>query len=470
MSRIVASLGRRRSQLHARRLERRWQPVLIAALVVAILGAAVLAVARRDDSGREAEAAVHDFFEARAAGDCERLADLVSEDSRARFGLDDRDDFVASCDEIASAFGPRLTAARTITTGDDRAVVAVEIADTVGGRLVEVDNDPDGGVVGGRTEAVHATAVVVREGGDWKVETDLDLLRIGASPAETLVLYYRAWLAGECDVVANLLTPNGWRAAHADDHDGYVEQCQARNHPSAQPETDPPIPRFELQEQDHRVTAVGQADYRQGELPETITLVADGLRWRLDHDTRIVGQFGVQGLMIDRPAGYERDPYPVLVGPDGGTHTTDIAEIEGTNAYQRRVNSGFRWGAISAFPMFDAPDRRVTVAVYEFDTPDGASRYAGRLVDHVARTAIGRAALELSTIATDPRPYLAVTRCGTDCSNQAYRAVGIDVHDHYMVVVAHDDDAYVPVQPALTSEAIRDYTGAVLQSQIDRLP
>lgn len=183
-----------------------------------------------------------------------------------------------------------------------------------------------------------------------------------------------------------------------------------------------------------------------------------------------MGQLGVQGLLIDRPAGYERDPDPVLVGPEDRTRAADIDELEGTNAYQRRVRSGFRWGAVGAFPLYDAPDRQVTVAIYEFDTADGASRYADDLVDRVASTAIGRAALELSTIATDPRPYLAVTRCGSDCRTQAYRAVGIDVHDHYTVVVALDDDAYVPVQPALTSEAIRDHAGAVLQAQIDLLP
>jgi hypothetical protein len=467
---------------------RQW--VALAAVVVIGAGTVTFAVARLDDPAEAATAAVRDFFDARSAGDCERLVDLVSEDSWSRAGQLDRAGFVARCDVVVDAYAPRLTDARPVTTGDDRAAVAVEIpADepppvpatpsVADGIYMTVENDPEADPSAASDATVHATATLVREGGDWKVETDLEVLRLGRSPQETLQAYYEAWFTGGCDVVVDLVTGEAWAAAGASGRGDYIERCRARAERMTRPEDPLPLPRFHPGERDgrnddaegtDRLTAVAEADFGVDRPPETITMVADGLDWRLTRDVELVGVLGLRSLAVDEPAPTYRSASEDLVLPPDDALTTGFADIEGTNPLERRTTAGFRRGVVTRYEQLGLTPQQITVALYEFDTADGASRYATSLAEHVASSSTGPAAQLPSLRATDERPYLTATRCGTDCTHP-YEAIGIDVRDNHLVVVEQaEQEISVPAaEPPYTTADRLELVRTALRAQLENL-
>ena len=83
----------------------RWTPALALVAAGAVVGIGVCVVSR-DDGGPEAT--VRAFFAARHDGDCERLVDLIRTDDWSQDGRPERDDFVASCEEVVDVYGPEL--------------------------------------------------------------------------------------------------------------------------------------------------------------------------------------------------------------------------------------------------------------------------------------------------------------------------------------------------------------------------
>jgi len=421
----------RRPTIGRRLPEARWQRALLAGLAVGAVVGAALGIARRDPSP---EATVRAFFAARAGGDCDRLVGLISEGSWSRGGQFDREGFVAACAEDVDAYGPELADVTPLGRHGDRAAVAVAADDDL--PVLGLDA-ADGLVVFDRNvPTARTTAMLVREDGGWKLETDDELLRVGRSPNDVLTAYMEARTAGACDDVADMLTEDAWAAAGADDRDGLVDLCRTRWGRPPPPGPGQPAPRlaFDVAEEGGRLTAVAESTVGDEQRTDTVTLVADGLGWKLDREPRAVAVAGLQSLVVDQPVeGFESSPMvnDIVLAGSGNDRQNVFDGIDGTPA--ERAAAGFRMGVVTQFRQDD--DRVIDLLLYEFDTADGAASYA--------------AAIAGSHAAALPASW--PTHCATaDPGCPTVRdALALDVDDRYVVLAEVHDDTDTPT-PAAT--------------------
>jgi hypothetical protein len=294
-----------------------------------------------------------------------------------------------------------------------------------------------------RVATTHALATVVDEDGRWKVETDHELLRIGWSPEEALRRYYAARAEARCDDVADMLTQDAWAAAGADDRDAFVERCEASTDPDPDLARAPGPLSYEVVVGDRGSGGAGGRPVARLEVPglqpevgddvrtETLTLVADGLTWKLDRDPERVAvgnlAYALAALTDEghAPATNADVIVPRTFGP-----SIIFYEHEGEEASGRRDEAGFELGLIQAY---ERPSDRIDIALYAFADHDGAVAYARGMAERMNDDPLfdpdaPRVAAEI--------PYAAVSLCGssTSCAT-ADKALAVDVEGRYLVAV-----------------------------------
>jgi hypothetical protein len=200
---------------------RYWLEVLGAGVVVlAPVGWWVL----RSPDRRSADETVDEFFAAQRDGDCERLVGLVTESSWSNGGRWSRDEFVDHCTEALDGYEPSPEN------------LAISIYDEDGDYLLPEDED-DGdralvqGLSGNELWSVYRRGArvpggsLVRVDGEWKVEIDGVVLRIGRSIHETLSGYVAAYNDGDCGLLIGYLSEQAWSADGELDRDDFQDRC-----------------------------------------------------------------------------------------------------------------------------------------------------------------------------------------------------------------------------------------------------
>lgn len=408
---------------------RRSRPVAVVVAVVVGVAALGVGVGGRwalRDRGRSVEATVTAWFEARADGDCGRLFDLVGgpgpgsgAGSRPGAGSAagepwERDEFVERCAEVVGEFGPALGDVEVVATHGDEAVVALSVV------LAEPSGPftrPEGGSISvtadegvrGSVSRLYQRARLVREAGEWRVVPDRGLLRLGASVEETVRRYLAAFDAGDCEAQIGLLSEPAWSDGGRLTRPQFLERC-AR---AVVDRDDLPFPDrpegtgwigdpkgFEV-----IVDPDGSAD-RGGSggsggsggagvvtarlertpllqplvdplLPDTVTLVRDGWRWRLDDRPAIVDLLELDLALPPEPVPGIPLQRIVHLLPDPAAPVPLDDSVEGSDAAERRADAGFRAGVLATFTR-DAGEAYTTghLALHRFATAEGAAAYA----------------------------------------------------------------------------------------------
>jgi hypothetical protein len=445
--------------------------VVVAIVVVAGVGCGV----GERSSQRSAEETVRAFFEARRAGDCERLAELVSRRSRSAGGPAEHDRFVEACAEVVGDYRPELATVEVVSEGGSDAVVnmAVEHARPLspdrGDGVLSVSVD-------GETRA-YEVGHLVHEGGEWKVEVDEGFLRVGRSVDQTVRAFVNAFNDDDCerlvDSVSESLREAMWSDGERSSREAAVEAC-ATAAGARRELPDIPVTLAQPATVDVSLDRGGGATARwdvSAEVPsgprETATLVKDALGWKLDSLPE-----GVQRVELRRQLLYEL--------PSTGFRPEQFASVdfsdpdrfsepnEGDDLVERRSETGFRRGAVAMFLRDEDDDNdddyaQSSVALYEFGDGEGARTYAELLADRVSQQA--------DSESPSPRPSVADARAavvtcrytdGGGCA-RAYGAAGVTVEGRLLVFVTLNDAR----QPA--AEALAGEVEEVLHAQLDRL-
>jgi len=288
-----ASWGTRRSRLAA---------MTVGVLVLVAAGWWVL----RSPDPRSVEETVDEFFDAQRDGDCERLVGLVTEPSWSNGGRWSRDEFLDHCADALDGYEPSPEH------------FAISVYDEDGDYLSPCcDDDPDEegdraivSVLSGnelwsvyRRGSHGPGGSVVRVDGEWKVDIDDVVLRVGPSIHETVSGYVAAYNDGDCGRLIRRLSERAWSAGGALDRDEFLDRCgdaaDAR-HDRGQPALE--VRDIEVRFDDaeslglagdvfvsrgtDQVTAL--VDYPAsiavavGSDPEEALLVREGMRWKLD--------------------------------------------------------------------------------------------------------------------------------------------------------------------------------------------
>jgi hypothetical protein len=171
--------------------------------------------------GRSPAQTVTGFFQAQAAGDCERLVDdLLTEESWSDGGRLRRGQFLDRCADAVEGYRPNVRD------------VQIQLVDEEG----DVTSDDDGvdravvgiGVPPGLDIAYEddvATGRLVREDGEWKVRTDPVVLHLGRTVEETVAAYVEAYDTGDCDTIADVLSEEVWSQDGELDRDQFLAEC-----------------------------------------------------------------------------------------------------------------------------------------------------------------------------------------------------------------------------------------------------
>lgn len=246
---------------------------MVVGAVVVVVGLAGVALASRGDPGedRSVEETATAFFAAQTDGDCPALLDLLSEASTA--DRPNGSDQVEQCEDALDGHVPQ----------DGSETADFEVVDQDGDRATvrspELTGYGDEDVVG----------VLVREGGEWKVETDPRFLVVGRSLRDTAVGYLEAFNDGDCDRLIDHLSEAAWSHHGAVARDEFLEDCTAKAAARAASSEQP----IDVTSVDAQVDALGRAtasraygDDRIGgpDGRDTAILVRDGLEWTLDHN------------------------------------------------------------------------------------------------------------------------------------------------------------------------------------------
>jgi hypothetical protein len=180
------------------------------AVTIVVAGGGVLWTLRSDGgSGRPQRTAaetVSGFLQAQRDGDCERLVDLVTERSWSDGGRLGRGEFLERCADALDHYD----------LGMEQTDIDLELLDDLG----EPTDDPDRAVAA----SVVAPALpddlglagpgedgrLVRQAGEWRVETGDGILRIGRSVDQTVQGYVEAYNEGDCERVADHLSEAAW--------------------------------------------------------------------------------------------------------------------------------------------------------------------------------------------------------------------------------------------------------------------
>lgn len=179
--------------------------------VLALVGAAVVVAAvvgwrAGTPGGGEAERTPADtvavFFEAQRVGDCDLLADLVTEASLSQRGEWTRGDFLDRCARALVGYHP-AEGALTIRRGEDDDQRRV------------------------RRFRRGGLGTLVKEGGEWRVDVDTRTLTIGRSVADTVRAYVDAYNARDCEALLPLVAEVTRTQAGNTDESHAASQCEA---------------------------------------------------------------------------------------------------------------------------------------------------------------------------------------------------------------------------------------------------
>jgi hypothetical protein len=309
-----------------------------ARVLLGCLGAALLLVVVgvwwvvSSGAPRSAEQTVDDFFQAQRDGDCEALIDLVTERSWSNGGQWSRDEFLDYCADAVEDYEPPV----------DQPFVSIYDEDgnylSPGG-----DDDPDkdgasalAGVLSGsetwqiyRRRGRSPAGALVREDGEWTVETDDVVLRIGRSAHETVRGYLEAYNDGDCARLIGYLSEPAWSANGELDRDEFLDRC-ADAADARQAQQQPPIEaagvlgfsvQFEVNEGHEVVSLPPSGSWEDGAVfgvydratvaaryelsgpriagnffqidhPEEALVVKDGLSWKLDGSEALSDDIG----------------------------------------------------------------------------------------------------------------------------------------------------------------------------------
>lgn len=163
--------------------------------------------------GRTPSQAASGFFEAQRTGDCDRLLDLLTEDSWSQGGEWSEREFLDRCEAALVGYRPIVEQVE-LEVVDDR-----DFADESGDRArVALD---------GRPTYEDPTGRMVRDGGEWRVETDPDVFVLGRSIDDTLRGYVDAYNAGDCDALRSFLAEATWSLEGSLSEDEFAERCRA---------------------------------------------------------------------------------------------------------------------------------------------------------------------------------------------------------------------------------------------------
>jgi len=268
---------------------KRRQVAVVAAIVVAALvwqfGGAISdsLPGSVSDDGRTPGQTVSGFFHAQAAGDCERLVGLLTEESWSDGGNLSRGQFLDQCAEAVEGYQPNVGA------------VDVELDDDEGGSAsdgdrarVEILSAGVADVVDDDDRSSLPTGRLVREDGEWKVQTDPTVLHVGRSVEETIWAYADAYNRGDCEAIANLLGEDVWSSGGDLDRDGFLDACgqgAIRRDERAQPALGVPMGTVAIDDDGSHatITVENYGSMRiNGWSSEEATLVRDGFEWKIE--------------------------------------------------------------------------------------------------------------------------------------------------------------------------------------------
>ncbi|MGH9210062.1 MAG: hypothetical protein ACRD2C_05200 [Acidimicrobiales bacterium] len=424
---------------------------------------------------RSVAATVEAFFEARQAQDCGRLADLLTEDTWSQGQQLGPDEFRHECAAVVEDHRPGLVEVEVLEEDGTAAVVNVAV-DGVERRSGSQGQQGQQGRIGVQTTdgevGDYELGQLRREGGEWKVVGDDRLFRIGRSPEETLRGFVDAFDDGDCEHLVNYLSEGIRSDGGRHDPDGYVDQC-AQAVEARQPLPDhlaaAGVPgAIEVSaEQDGRgrATAVWAVPLLGGTLTEDLTLVREGLEWRLDSLPEAVQQVELAtSLALDAaPPDFQLESLRGITGATPGFGPFDDF-TEGSDVAETRAAAGFERGSVVLFRVADAGDidsRELALALFEFTSEDGARGYADLLADRIGQQADTGSPAPVPSV-EDVRS--AVVRCASsedDCRH-ASAAVGLAVDGRFLAIAEatnHGD----PSVGELTSQVEE-----VLHAQLDR--
>lgn len=236
-------------------------------------------------AGRSPGQTVSAFFHAQAAGDCERLVDdLITEDSWSDGGRLTRRQFLDRCADAVDGYQPVVGEVQIdfldtagVASEGDRATVSIA---ATGGADVVDGGDPytDGG-----------RGTLVREDGEWKVETDPAALHVGPSVEETVAAYVAAYDQGDCATITGLLSEDVWSQGGDLDRDEFVQACGQdadRRRERAQPTLHVMAARVSIEHDGRATAAIEGRDPSLTSIvngpAEEATFTRDGFRWTID--------------------------------------------------------------------------------------------------------------------------------------------------------------------------------------------
>jgi hypothetical protein len=454
-----------------------WSGRLVAAVAGVVLAGVAVSVLWGRDRERSVEGTVRDFFAARADGDCARLLELLSEASWSDGGRLSRRQFLRSCRDVVGEHRPDLVGVDVVSEEGDRAVVNLSVL----GDPAQRPERHDGVLVatGEHPPLAYEVGQLVREGGEWKVRADQRFLRIGRSVEQTVRRFVDLFNDDDCERQVDLLSPAAMSAGGSDGRrrrEEYVDRCRtaAESRPAhvdalGVPDTvevtlDPDDDRTATARW-HPVSDVGEAadPFRPSTLAETVTLVREGLAWKLDRLPGAVHDVELQARLLPEPP-------PGVLGAAGSHVQLHLQQSfpvsdEGSDAREQRARAGFVRGDAISFGT-DDPDALETldVVLYEFEDGDGARRYAEHLAERVGQGAGSVSPAPVPSVA-DVRA--AVTRCaepsaGGGCARGS-NAVGLGVSGRFLTA-AWLYDSREPAVGELTGRVEE-----VVRAQLDRL-
>jgi hypothetical protein len=419
---------------------------------------------------------VSTFFQAQRDEDCRRLVDLLTEASWSQDGELSRGEFLEQCADAVdgyreAAYEPRLRA--------PGASFHVEIVGGDGDRSSEGDR----AVV--RFESFTADEEwwydlegrLVREDGEWKVETDPYVLPIGRSIEDTVRGFVDAYDEGDCERLLDHLSRPTWSQDGQVDRQEFLEACR-RAADDRRELGQPPVSVAQVEmpdpPNDDQVTVEATLSLTGGlaASPSTsVTLVREGLEWTLD-----VGQLPRRG-----GAG---TPFLTLDLAELQTRLVDETGLPEGPCFdygERRVQDGQSGGAergIRREFACEGTDPSVTLYRYADDAEAGeaADRLAAEIVQDPPPTpeetgmgGIITDPAELATYVADFRPNQAVAVPGMPEARGVLSFCRVDGCSTAVAFAVRNGVVVEARLPAPAAEADIGKAATVLQAQLERL-
>lgn len=431
---------------------RLWLPLLGSGVVVSVaVGAVSVRAATEASASDDVKAAVEAFFEARQAGDCDRVLAAVSEASWSEQGRLDREGFLERCPEVVEHYQPGLVDVRVVSLDGDDATVQVELPveddaerdlaerDRTEGLLVEESDE------GERTESAYGDGRVVREDGRWKVEMDAAALGLGPSARDTVLGLLEAYRDGKCEEAADLVSDEAWSGVDRTDRAGFLDDCSvlasareqllAELQPTAiADEVLTVLPRVPMPSQRVSLWISAQQDksFAEPVVDEgaPVELLVEDLRWKIaDLDGLEAFEHGADYARLDAQMSDE-----VL-----GLPRTEVEARRGTS-FTHHPASVARPKAVLVAVFGSSGGLRVGLDLYEFTDAAAAAAFAQHLADRDLQVASRRHEFPPAVpVPAVPGVSALVTRCDTriwqEACTHAHEAAAVSAHGVFVVHV-----------------------------------